>query len=134
MGSSQGSTLSADVMSLVDTLPVLAKTLIAGGAAGAIAKTAVAPLERIKILLQVILLGLELIMFQWLWLYLSCIQIASVMLKIGILIWCLVGFWPSIDLILCFQYQTRTNDFKTLGVSQSLKKVLQFDGPLGFYK
>ncbi|AAF63166.1 T5E21.6 [Arabidopsis thaliana] len=52
MGSSQGSTLSADVMSLVDTLPVLAKTLIAGGAAGAIAKTAVAPLERIKILLQ----------------------------------------------------------------------------------
>jgi solute carrier family 25 protein 16 len=81
MGSSQGSTLSADVMSLVDTLPVLAKTLIAGGAAGAIAKTAVAPLERIKILLQ-----------------------------------------------------TRTNDFKTLGVSQSLKKVLQFDGPLGFYK
>uniref|UniRef100_A0A1J3JAB7 Mitochondrial substrate carrier family protein B n=1 Tax=Noccaea caerulescens TaxID=107243 RepID=A0A1J3JAB7_NOCCA len=81
MGSSQGSTLSADVMSLVDTLPVLAKTLIAGGAAGAFAKTAVAPLERIKILLQ-----------------------------------------------------TRANDFRTLGVSQSLKKVLQCDGPLGFYK
>ncbi|KAF2560078.1 hypothetical protein F2Q68_00013400 [Brassica cretica] len=65
--------LSADVMSLVDTLPVLAKTLIAGGAAGAVAKTAVAPL-------------------------------------------------------------TRTNDFRSLGVSHSLKKVLQCDGPLGFYK
>lgn len=36
----------------VDALPVCVRELIAGGAAGAFAKTAVAPLERIKILLQ----------------------------------------------------------------------------------
>lgn len=95
MGSTQRSSLSTNVaglvdvdgsttrqqVSLVDHLPVYAKELIAGGAAGAFAKTAVAPLERIKILLQ-----------------------------------------------------TRTEGFHSLGVGQSLKKLLKHEGVLGFYK
>ncbi|MQM05148.1 hypothetical protein Taro_037953 [Colocasia esculenta] len=63
MGSSQGSTLTesptaattaANVkdVHLVGWVPVFVRELIAGGVAGACSKTAVAPLERVKILLQ----------------------------------------------------------------------------------
>ncbi|KAL0394181.1 UNVERIFIED_CONTAM: Mitochondrial carrier protein CoAc1 [Sesamum latifolium] len=93
MDSSQGSTLSSNVPSFVDgssasaevkyfdSVPVYVKELIAGGAAGAFSKTAVAPLERIKILLQ-----------------------------------------------------TRSQGFHSLGIFQSLKKLLKHEGVAGFYK
>ncbi|XP_062020359.1 mitochondrial carrier protein CoAc1 [Rosa rugosa] len=67
-------------VSYIDTMPIYVRELIAGGAAGAFAKTAIAPLERTKILLQ-----------------------------------------------------TRT-EFRSLGVGQSLNKVLKHEGFLGFYK
>ncbi|KAI3854978.1 hypothetical protein MKW92_049656, partial [Papaver armeniacum] len=82
MGSS--STLKRNVeteISLIDSLPVYVKELIAGGAAGAFAKTTIAPLERIKILLQ-----------------------------------------------------TRTEGFHSIGVYQSMKKLLKHEGVFGFYK
>ncbi|KAI7748688.1 hypothetical protein M8C21_000337 [Ambrosia artemisiifolia] len=81
MASSQGVSLSIKEGSALDTLPVYVKELIAGGVAGGISKTAVAPLERIKILVQ-----------------------------------------------------TRTEGFHSLGVHQSLKRLLKHEGVAGFYK
>ncbi|RDX74781.1 Mitochondrial carrier protein CoAc1 [Mucuna pruriens] len=89
MDSSQGSTIAGFVDnasiqrngSSFDGVPVYVKELIAGGFAGALAKTTVAPLERVKIL-----------------------------------------------------WQTRTAGFHTLGVYQSLNKLLKHEGFLGLYR
>lgn len=89
MDSSQGSTLAGLVdnasiqrdQSCFDGVPVYVKELVAGGVAGALSKTAVAPLERVKIL-----------------------------------------------------WQTRTGGFHTLGVCQSLNKLVKHEGFLGLYK
>ncbi|WOL10866.1 mitochondrial substrate carrier family protein B [Canna indica] len=87
MDSSQGSTMTSAAAAakvdvcMLDVMPVYVKELIAGGAAGAFSKTAVAPLERVKIILQ-----------------------------------------------------TRTDGFKSLGILQSLRKLKQHEGFLGFYK
>jgi solute carrier family 25 protein 16 len=55
--SSQGSAAVAAAarvdLCALDFMPVFAKEMIAGGVAGAFSKTAIAPLERVKILLQV---------------------------------------------------------------------------------
>ncbi|KAK7351283.1 hypothetical protein VNO77_10605 [Canavalia gladiata] len=89
MDSSQGSTLAGFVdnasikrdASCFDGIPVYVKELIAGGFAGALSKTTVAPLERVKII-----------------------------------------------------WQTRTGGFQSLGVYQSLNKLIKHEGFLGLYR
>ncbi|KAG5034081.1 hypothetical protein JHK87_008991 [Glycine soja] len=89
MDSSQGSTIAGFVDNAsiqrnetsFDGVPVYVKELIAGGFAGALSKTTVAPLERVKIL-----------------------------------------------------WQTRTPGFHSLGVYQSMNKLLKHEGFLGLYK
>ncbi|WCJ42666.1 Mitochondrial substrate carrier family protein [Euphorbia peplus] len=66
---------------VIEALPVFAKELIAGGVAGGVAKSVVAPLERVKIL-----------------------------------------------------FQTRRDEFKTIGLSGSIRKIAKTEGIMGFYR
>ncbi|XP_065848633.1 mitochondrial carrier protein CoAc2 [Euphorbia lathyris] len=70
-----------DMDGIIEAMPVFAKELIAGGVAGGIAKSSVAPLERVKIL-----------------------------------------------------FQTRRDEFKSIGLSGSIRKIAKTEGIMGFYR
>ncbi|KOM42152.1 hypothetical protein LR48_Vigan04g235000 [Vigna angularis] len=125
MDSSQGSTIAGFVdnasiqrkQSSFDGVPVYVKELIAGGFAGALSKTAVAPLERVKILWQMYII------------YDVVTLLLPSLLREKVLNGCMFLFN-----LYSFYLQTRTPGFHSLGVYQSLNKLVKREGFQGLYK